>query len=362
MRLLQEPQLHQKKILVLDAAPKNKNDRTWCFWEKENGLFESVVHHCWQKVHFLSDSFSKELDLSPYTYKMIRGIDLYDHVISFAKQFPNVEFRYETILSTITEKDKAVAVTETNSYAADYIFNSILFEKLEANHNTHFLLQHFKGWMIETTNASFDPSSATFMDFTVDQKHGTSFMYVLPVSSTKALVEYTLFTEKLLATEEYDLALKEYIGSKLNINEYSIEQEEFGIIPMTNFSFKRSNGRVINIGTAGGDTKASSGYTFQFIQKRTKKIVQSLLKDQHPFIVSSFSEKKFGFYDSVLLHVLANKKLNGDTIFSAIFSKCSPETVLRFLDNETNFADDYNIIKTLPTKIFLSAAVKEIML
>ena len=129
-------------------------------------------------------------------------------------------------------------------------------------------------------------------------------MYVLPLSPTKALVEYTLFTEKLLAIEEYDLALKEYIGSKLNISEYSIEQEEFGIIPMTNFSFKRANGRVINIGTAGGDTKASSGYTFQFIQKRTKKIVQSLLKDHHPYVASSFSEMEISSFQPYSLNVL----------------------------------------------------------
>ena len=360
MRLLQTPQLNQKKILVLDRVAKNENDRTWCFWEKEVGLFESIVRHRWQRMHFYADSFSKELNLTPYTYKMIRGIDLYDHVIHFTNQFPNVHFRYETVQSVSTEKNNAVVVTDQQTYYADYIFNSIVLDQLSSISHHYFLWQHFKGWMIETSQPVFDASSATFMDFTVDQQQGTTFMYVLPVSSTKALVEYTLFTETVLPEELYNDALKQYINAKLNITDYRIEHEEFAKIPMTNFPFKKQEGRVIHLGVAGGDTKASSGYTFQFIQKRTKKIVECLIQDHHPFIVETFNEKKFRFYDSVLLHVLQYKKLNGDSIFTSIFSKNKTQRVLRFLDNETNFADDFKIMRAVPMSVFLPAALREL--
>jgi lycopene beta-cyclase len=359
MRLLNTPQQQQKKILVLDRSDKTENDRTWCFWEKEAGLFDAIVTHRWQHAHFYADTFSKELDLSPYTYKMILGVDFYHHVINYAKQFSNVAFRLENVLSVATENKKAIVVTDQQTYVADYIFNSILFDPFNQIKDEYFLWQHFKGWMIETSRPVFDASSATFMDFTVDQQRGTTFMYVLPVSATKALVEYTLFTKNVLPEAEYNDALKAYISTKLNIQEYSIVHEEFAKIPMTNFAFKKEEGRVINIGVAGGDTKASSGYTFQFIQKRTQKIVDSLCQQHHPFVTETFNEKKHRFYDTVLLHVLSHNKLKGDKIFAAIFSKNKAERVLRFLDNETNFADDVRIMQAVPTSVFLPAALRE---
>ena len=72
----------------------------------------------------------------------------------------------------------------------------------------YWLLQHFKGWYIETKQACFQPDSATLMDFRAEQNRGTAFFYVLPFSATKALVEYTLFSPNLLAENEYDEALK----------------------------------------------------------------------------------------------------------------------------------------------------------
>jgi len=58
-RMLKDPQLCNKQILVIDKSQKNKNDRTWCFWEKGNGLFESIVMHQWKTLEFLSDDFQK---------------------------------------------------------------------------------------------------------------------------------------------------------------------------------------------------------------------------------------------------------------------------------------------------------------
>lgn len=361
MRLLLEPDLNQKAILVIDQSPKIKNDRTWCFWEKENGLFESIVHCRWQNLNFYSDSFSTQMDLAPYAYKMIRGIDFYEYVINYASQFSNVEFKYEKIVSISTENKNAIANTTKAVYKADFIFNSLLLGKIIVEDKIPILLQHFKGWFIKTEEDCFKADTATFMDFTVSQTHGTTFMYVLPTASNRALIEYTLFTEELLLQEQYDEALETYIDTKLNIEKYTVEQEEFGIIPMTSKKIPLHNGRVINMGIAGGQAKGSSGYAFKFIQKRTEKIVRSLVKYHHPFIPHSFSQKKFHFYDSVLLNVLYYKKINGDEIFSSIFKNNPVNRVFRFLDNESNFLEDLQIMRSVPNKTFFSATIQELI-
>ncbi|HSU50042.1 MAG TPA: lycopene cyclase family protein, partial [Segetibacter sp.] len=197
-------------------------------------------------------------------------------------------------------------------------------------------------------------------DFRVSQSIGTSFVYVLPTSEKKALVEYTLFSEQLLADSEYDVVLKEYILKVLGIKDYDIIEQEFGVIPMTNIKFLKRVDNVINIGTLGGQTKGSSGYTFQFIQKHSDKLIDDLLKNGMVEDNESFSNKRFKFYDSTLLNILSGKKLTGEKIFSDLFGKNPAERVLRFLDNETTLEDEINLMAALPQIPFMKAAMQEL--
>src|SRR4051812_37169110 len=97
VRMMQNPGLQGKKILVVDKAPKESNDHTWCFWEKTAGMFEPVVHHSWQHVHFFSNYDNVLLDLQPYTYKMIRAIDFYHFVYELASKQSSVAFLYGNV-------------------------------------------------------------------------------------------------------------------------------------------------------------------------------------------------------------------------------------------------------------------------
>lgn len=129
---------------------------------------------------------------------------------------------------------------------------------------------------------------------------------------------------------------------------------------MTNHRFHSSDGNIINIGTAGGQTKASSGYTFQFIQKHSAAIVEQLIKTGKPFLQKEKNKKKFHFYDSTLLYILHHKKLSGKTIFTDLFTKNKPQQVLRFLDNESSLKDELKIISSLPVLPFLKAALRQL--
>lgn len=362
MHMMQHSFFKGIKILVVDKAPKNKNDHTWCFWERQAGLFESVVYHSWQQMHFFSSQFSGLIDLSPYRYKMIRSIDFYNYVVDETAKHPNIDFKYGDVSSASTEGERGVVSVSGEEYYATYVFNSIIFSQPKVAAGKHYLLQHFKGYVITTKQSAFDPVVATLMDFRVSQKHGTTFVYVLPISEKKALVEYTLFTENLLKQEEYDDGLKSYIGQYLKLNEFEIEEEEFGIIPMTNVSFPKSAGRVINIGTAGGQTKGSSGYTFKFVQQHSKKITEALVNNIAPVFRDEWLYKRFKLYDSIFLNVLANRRLPGERIFAELFKNNQPQRVLRFLDNDSTIADDFKIITTLPTMPFLKAGLQELFI
>ncbi len=360
--MMREPFFSDKKILVIDQSEKKQNDRTWCFWEKQTGLFEPVVHHRWERIHFFSDEFSSALHLAPYQYKMIRGIDFYSYVKTESAKHPNIEWRTEKIKAITNNHNKAIVETETAIFTSEYVFNSILFKEISgAKKAKYLLLQHFKGFSIQTKEPCFDDSIATFMDFRISQQYGTAFMYVLPTSSTTALIEYTLFTEKLLQKEAYETVLREYISSGLSVPDYEIVHEEFGVIPMTNKRFPLQDGRIVYMGVAGGQVKASSGYAFQFIQKRTEQIIQSMLTKGNPFTRRSFADRKCQLYDSVLLNVLSKNKMKGDKIFTRIFQHNPPERILQFLDNESSLYNDMQIMRSVPSNIFLPAAFYELI-
>ena len=360
MRMIKSGKFSDKKILLIDKEKKTKNDRTWCFWEKQNGFFETIVYKKWDTISFLSDSFSSDINIAPYKYKMIRGIDFYEHCFREIEQQKNIDILYGEIAEPLIHKEKINIHINGEILHLDnaIIFNSILPKETTAPRIIN-LLQHFKGWLIEASQAAFDPTKAIFMDFRVGQKDDTTFEYLLPLSTTKALVEYTLFSKEILEDVVYETELKNYIENILQLKEYQVVEKEFGVIPMTNRKFPFYENDRYNIGSAGGQTKASSGYTFQFIQKQSQIIVDSLIKGSSLKQMPS-TPKRFRFYDNTLLHILYHRKLQGKDIFTTMFAKNDPIQVLKFLDNESTLTEELKIISTLPTFPFLKAALKQI--
>lgn len=357
-RMVESGKFNQKKILLVDRAEKNQNDRTWCFWEKQAGYFEHLVYRKWDQLSFHSKEYSKNLDNQPYQYKMIRGIDFYKYCFDKINAHPGIDRMIgEVELKAGNQAKPDLLVNgETIDISKAILFNSIYKDPASDKKGIHFL-QHFKGWIIDTKNKNFDSSMATLMDFRVHQKHGTSFVYVLPLSDNKLLVEYTLFTPTLLSQEQYDSELRYYINHFLQLSDFSIEDQEFGVIPMSTASFPSAQEGIYNIGTAGGQTKASTGYTFQFIQKQANTIFQQLSEGK-PIDFSNQTKGKFHYYDKVLLTVLAEGKLGGDQVFGRLFARNKAASIFKFLDNESVLTEDIRIMSTLPFFPFLSAGWK----
>lgn len=354
VRMLQSGKFSDKQILLIDKAPKTDNDRTWCYWETSPGFFDHLVYRRWERLAFLSDEHTENMDVSPYQYKMIRGVDFYKYCFDQIARHANTEVVYTTITGWRQQEGTVYLATGGHEYALGHatVFNSVY----EPGESSLRLLQHFKGRVIETDMPCFRPGEATMMDFRVHQRHGTTFAYVLPFSETKALVEYTLFTKALLTPEQYDAELDDYIRQFLGIAAYRITEEEFGVIPMNNERL-RFKGKGWQIGTAGGQTKASSGYTFRFIQKQSDAILQQLIAGR-PLDQLRDTPRRFRFYDHTLLYILYHDKVPGKSVFSRLFKKNSPQQVLRFLDNESSLAEELKIIRALPVWPFFKAALR----
>lgn len=356
-----------QSILLLDEDAKKTNDRTWCFWAKEETLWKSVISKKWDSALFANEDFNRDLTLKPYQYNQIRGLDFYNFVFEELSKHQNITFLNEKV-TDINELETHVFVgTEGNRYTCDYLFNSI-YTKAFALSQTKYpvLQQHFVGWFIKSETEIFNPEQATFMDFSVEQRGNTRFMYVLPISTTEALVEYTLFSEDLLAKEEYENEIQIYLRN-LGADQYEIVEKEQGSIPMTCFPFwKKNTKRVLNIGTAGGWTKASTGYTFRNSDKKSSELVAFLdpsSDDSGSLKMSTFYKKnRFWFYDLLLLDILYSHNELGSTIFSSMFKKGNPSLIFKFLDEETTLVQDVKVILKCPKIPFIKALFRVIFL
>jgi len=354
-----------KSILLLDEDAKKTNDRTWCFWAKEETLWNSVISKKWDSALFANEDFRRDLDLNSYQYNQIRGLDFYNFVFDELSKHQNVTFLNEKV-TDINELETHVFVgTEDNRYTCDYLFNSIYTKAFALSQAKYPVLQqHFVGWFVKSETEIFNPDQATFMDFSVEQRGNTRFMYVLPISKTEALVEYTLFSEDLLAKEEYENEIQIYLRN-LGADQYTIVEKEQGSIPMTCFPFwKKNTKRVLNIGTAGGWTKASTGYTFRNSDKKSSELVAFLdpSSDASGYLkMSTFYKKnRFWFYDLLLLDILYRHNELGSTIFSSMFKKGNPSLIFKFLDEETTLTEDLKVILKCPKMPFIKALFRVI--
>ena len=358
-RIFEDRFFDDKNILLIDKDLKSSVNKTWCFWETGNSVWKDYIVKSWDTVIFKSKGFKKEKSLQNYSYKMIKSKFFLDSIINKIKQANNFDFFQDEIVDFIESENNVLVKTKSNQFLANNVFNSCVdIDEIKSKTSYPFLLQHFLGWTIETEESVFNEKKATIMDFSIDQKDETRFFYVLPLSDKKALIEFTVFSKDLLKKDEYELELIKYIKS-LKIDKYKIIEDEFGVIPMTCYPFERKNtSKILNIGTAGGWTKPSSGYTFKFIEKNTTKLLSHIKKNTQ---FSNFKIKtRHWIYDLIFLDVLYKKNYLGSNLFIKMFSKNPMEKIFMFLDNETSIIDELKITASFPKRIFTNSLVNNI--
>ncbi len=353
-KMIESKRFQDKSILLIDEDAKKTNDRTWCFWSTNPADWQNIVSKKWDSAWFANETFRRVLDLQPYQYNRVKGLDFYNQAFDLISKHGHITFLNQKVTNIEETESHVLIQTETESFSGSKVFNSIYDPKKTASQSQYPILQqHFIGWVVNSVSPAFNPAQATFMDFSVAQKGNTRFMYVLPITQNEALLEYTLFSHTILKQEEYEKEIQNYL-EKLGITDYEIVEKEQGSIPMTCYPFWNANTKnVIQIGTAGGWTKASTGYTFKNADKRSTELV-AFLQRRNDF--RKFHKKtKFWFYDLLLLDILDQRNDLGSTIFSALFKKGNPTLIFKFLDEETSAVEDLQVIWKCPKGLFIAA-------
>jgi lycopene beta-cyclase len=349
--------LRDRSILIVDKDAKDRNDRTWCFWTDRAMQFDPIVSRSWNRLQFVSPTYAKVVELHPYRYQLIRGIDFYCCAHQELAAFPNVELLQGTVEQIEDQDDQATVSVDGRTYAARWVFDSRFRRPTFAPDPTryHYVQQRFHGWEIETPIDAFDPQIPTFLDFRTPQREAMRFCYVLPLSARHALVEYVACMRPAHGDEDQTGALRDYLQTILGIIDYRILAREGGASPLTDYPFPRRAGqRVMTIGVAGGRIKPTSGYAFTRIQDDSAAIVGSLLKVGHPFDVPP-SSRRYRLYDAILLDLMTHHGAAISPIFTTLFRHNPIQRIFRFLDEAGSLWENMSFIATLPPQRFLWA-------
>ena len=353
--------LDELSILIVEPESKTKSDKTFCFWAERNSRIAEelnfFIKHAWGSI---VDTNGKKKEILPYAYHHIDSLDLYNFIHDIESEY-HID-RLKSKVNVISRNEAGPYIFANEEYvSARVIFDSRtpIFKKT-SNSQKH-LYQSFFGWEIETEDEIPESDSFRLMDFNIEQHGFTQFMYVLPFSKNKALIEVTRFGDEPIEPALAETLLDNYASG--HYVQFKITSQEIGCIPMSNFNIEQNDGPgIISIGAKGGQIKPSTGYAFKNMYEQSlvlaDRIENGTIHQEIPKKNTSEKPKRFAFYDAILLNILGSNPEKGKSIFLALFQKSETTLVLKFLDEKTTVWNELKLFSKLPFLLFLTNAFK----
>ena len=323
--------LNEKTLAIVEPRTEYKRDKTWSFWKVGPHNFEDCIKKNWKEFAIKTSSVSKVIKCDAFPYQSVDSGLFYNKINERLEKNKNIKFFKNTD-----------DINTNNSF----IFNSV--PRLQ-NIDTD-LWQHFHGIEIQTDEEFFNDSTVDLMDFDCDQRKNVHFFYVLPFSKNKAMIETTWLSQEDESLKDYESQIKSYIRH-LGLKDYKINFKEEGSIPLFHPVYEKEKNKI-NIGTAGGMTRLSTGYTFLNIQEHSKYIRMNIenIQNAKKYEIG----KKYQFLDKIFLKVLKKHPEKMPNIFYNMFA-VSYSAAIKFLSNKSNIVEDLSIILKMPKWIFIKS-------
>lgn len=349
------------RVLVVDPVPDSdatSRHRTWCFWAAGEVSVAPAVRATWRHVRVSDRTRDLVLDLDPFRYHLVRSADLAGLVAEQVAQAPSLQVeRVDRAADRVTScRDHAHVSVAGAEVRADLVLDSR--PARPARPGSVWWWQHFRGWLLPAGSLP-EPQDggtvASLMDFRTPQPEvGLSFGYLLPLPDGTVLAEYTEFSPTLLDDAGYDRALRGYLDLLGVGPDVVPDHVETGAIPMTDGTFARHDGdRVLRIGTAGGATRGSTGYTFSAMLRDgaavADLVAHGALAGPGALRLPPAYPARHRWMDAVQLGALDAGLVDGPRFFTDLFARRPAAQVLRFLDGTTTVVEDLTVMAASPT-------------
>ncbi len=339
------------RIGLLEPRTAYTRDRTWCFWNTEEHPFSSTISHSWNSWRVSHGTREALQQSRRYRYCHIAGDDFYRIAAGRVEREPAQELCHGVTVHSVGPHTSGLTAIETNKgrQLAKVVFDS---RPLRTGTHPPALLQRFLGWHVQTEEPCFQPETVELMRFLPSGTPGRlRFLYLLPFSSTEALVEMTYLDDPRLPEPPANADLQNWLAERTS--RYQVLYAEHGTLPMDTFLPLTQQPGVHAIGTAGGRLKPSSGYGFLRIQRHSLAIAEALLQGRP--LPQTAEPRLYRWMDVFFLRALQSSPAAAIELFLSMFSHSRPDELVRFLGESSDPGETLRVALTLPKLPMLRA-------
>jgi len=345
------------RTLVIESRTEYTNDRTWCYWKDAAVPAPCPTQHRWQTMRVAHAGQGVSLDCGATPYQMVAAQDFYAAAQTLIGQQPNMALRLGT--SVVGEPSHSRGVWHIRTSAGNVTARSVVDTRPPQlpRRDGATLWQSFHGHEIECSAAVFDPLSLDLMNFLDPNTRDVPFVYVLPVTPTRALVELTVFGAAPVAPGELSARLDAAVAQRVGGATFTTLRSEHGILPMgLNEAPRSMHPSFVKVGVMAGGARPSTGYAFQRIQRWAGECAHALVSTGQP-VGHRPDPWPLRLMDQIFLDVLRAEPQRGGAIFYSLFSRADPARVIRFLSGDAGVVDSLAVVAAMPVLPFLGAAL-----
>lgn len=341
-------------VLVLEQRSNYVQDRTWCYFS-DNTPPRSDIQHRWPSMRVTSDNANVVVDCSSFPYEMVNAERFYKNAQAVIENSASVKLKLGVNVHEGLEKHGELwsVSSDIGIFKSRYLVDTRPAQ--QPRRDGAKLWQSFYGAEIECETDKFNVLCGDLMDFSAAVACGSRlvlpksvcFVYVLPTSSKKALIEFTSFGPDPILPKDLDKLLQQAITHRLSMSAYTVLRYEHGVLPMgINSTKSHQDPNHILAGLTAGGARASSGYAFTRIQRWAFCCAQSLAAGDGPVkhAQDSFVQK---FMDSLFLKLVRSRPDLAPELFVALFSGTDTQSIIRFLSDRALPTDYVRVIASL---------------
>ncbi len=345
------------RTLVIESRTEYTNDRTWCYWNDRSAPVRYQIRRRWQTMRVAHAGQSVTLDCGSTPYHMVAAHDFYAAAQALIDRQPNIALTRGT--SVLAEPTRNGGVWTICTSSGNVTARSVVDTRPPQlpRRDGATLWQSFYGQEIECGAAVFDPLSVDLMNFLAPDARCVPFVYVLPVTPTRALVEVTVFGATPLASDALRTRLEAAVAQRVGGAPFTTLRSEHGILPMgLNEAPPSADKSCVRVGVMAGGARPSTGYAFQRIQRWAGLCAHALVNRGHP-VGHRPDPWPLRLMDQIFLDVLRADPSRGGAIFFSLFSGADPARVIRFLSGTAGVVDSLAVVAAMPVPPFVRAAL-----
>jgi len=341
------------RVLIIEGRVRYTNDRTWCFWKTPAVSGGHPVEQQWETMSLRSGQQCILVDCSATPYQMLPADRFYSAALSAFSEATNISLKLGT---AVTAEPRKMGQSWEVATSAGAFFGRMVVDTRPQRlpeRNGATLWQSFYGQEIDCDGPVFNPECMDMMDFLSPDVACVPFVYVLPMTPTRALVEVTVFGADPLHPKDLANRLEAAIAERVGSSAFRVLRSEHGILPMGLRGIPVNPDRsYVQAGFMAGGARASTGFAFQRIQRWADNCAKSILAGRLP--VGHLSDPAvLRAMDHIFLKVLRAHPEKAGGLFCALFGKADASRVIRFLSGEGGLLDYLAVIAALPPMPFI---------